>query len=125
MKLIKWLINVWYLITYRLKREKLYIIKAQLSGNGSFIDIRYSLTRPDLLKSKDHIYLIDEESGKKFYLMRLPRYGPIQTKHNKFQHTGILLFRNIDNKIKSGSNFTLVFGKFEVKGIIEQGQGNR
>mgnify|MGYP000939581470 FL=1 len=119
MKLIKWLIKVWYLITYRFKREKLYIIKAQLSGDGSFIDIRYSLTRPDRIKSKEHIYLIEEKSGKKFYLMRLPRYGPIKTKHNKFQHTGILLFRNIENKIKSGSNFTLVFGKFKVKGIIE------
>lgn len=119
MKLIKWLIRVWYLITYKFKSEKLNILKAQLSGDGSFIDIRYSLTRPDLLKSKEPIYLIDEVSGKKYYIMRLPRYGTIQTKHNKSQHTGILLFRNIDNKLKSGSNFTLVFGKFQVKGIVE------
>ena len=125
MKLIKWLIKVWKLITYRFKSEKLYILKAQLSGDGSFIDIRYSLSRPDRIKSKEHIYLIDEKSGKKFYLMRLPRFGAIQTKHKKFQNTGILLFRNIENKIKPGSNFTLVFGKFEVKGIIEQGQGNK
>lgn len=119
MKLIKLILKAWYLITYGFRREKLYILKAQLSGDGSFIDIRYRLTRPDRIRTQGQVYLIDEESGKKYYLMRLPKYGTIQTRHNKFQHTGILLFRNIDNEVKSGSNFTLVFGKFEVKGVID------
>ena len=118
MKVIKWLMKIWYLLTYRFKREKLYIIKAQLSGEGSFIDIRYRLTRPDLVKGREHIYLVDEKSGEKFYLMKLPRYGTIQTKHRRYQHTGILLFRNLENMIKSGSKITLVFGELVVKDII-------
>lgn len=115
---IQWLMKIWDLLTYRFKREKLYIIKAQLSGEGSFIDIRYRITKPDWVKSREHIYLVDEKSEKKFYLMKLPRYGAIQTKHRRYQYTGILLFRNFENTIKSGSKITLVFGKLEVKDII-------
>ncbi|MBD7911218.1 MULTISPECIES: hypothetical protein [Clostridium] len=118
MIIIQWLMKIWYLLTYRFKREKLYIIKAQLSGEGAFIDIRYRITRPDRVKGIENIYLVDEESKKKFYLMKLPRYGAIQTKHRKYQYTGILLFQNFENTIKSGSKITLVFGKLEVKGII-------
>lgn len=115
---IQWVMKIWYLLTYRFKREKLYIIKAQLSGEGSFIDIRYRITRPDRAKNRELIYLVDEKSEKKFYIMKLPRYGAIQTKHRRYQNTGILLFRNLENTIKSGSKITLVFGKLEVRDII-------
>ena len=88
-----------------------------MSGDGSFIDVRYGLKRPDKVKGSESIYLIEEQTGKRFYLMRLPRYGSIQTKHCKYQHSGILLFRNSESMIKSKSKVTLVFGELEVKNI--------
>lgn len=109
--------KILYLFFCRLKKERIYITKAQLCGDGSFINVKYELTRPDKVKGKESIYLIEEQTCKRFYLMRLPRYGLIQTKHNKYQHSGILLFCNSDRTIKSESKVTLVFGKLEAKHI--------
>lgn len=102
---------------YKLRREKIIILKAQLSGDGNFIDIRYRLTRPDKIISKTQVYITDDNTGNKFYVMKLPRYGLMQTKHGKYQNTGILLFRNHNNILKLDSEVTLVFGKLEVKNI--------
>jgi hypothetical protein len=102
---------------YRFKKEKIYIKSAQLSGDGSFIDIRYELTRPDLVNRTEKILLIDEQTKKEFYLMQIQRYGLVKTNHNKYQKSGILLFRNNDNLIKSESTVTLIFGKLKVKNI--------
>lgn len=91
---------------------------AQLCGDGSFINIKYILTRPDKVSGTSQVYLIDEQTCKRFYLMRLPRYGLIQTKHSKHQYSGIFLFRNSDGAIKPESRVTLVFGQLEVKNVL-------
>lgn len=107
----KWLLKIWNIITYRLKKEEIYINRAQLSGDGSFIDIRYHLSRPDKAQGIFEVFLMEEETGKRFELMRFAKFGPIQTKHNKYQNTGVLLFHNHDNVVRPDSMVTLVFGK--------------
>jgi hypothetical protein len=101
----------------RFRRTEIRITQALLSGNNSFIDIRYCLSRPDLVKGKIPIYLIDEITGQKFQLMILPKYGKIRTKHSKYQTTGILLFRNQNGIVKPSSRVTVVFGSLVAKHI--------
>jgi hypothetical protein len=113
----KRLLKIWHVITYRFRKEKIYINQTRLSGNGSFIDIRYHLSRPDKALGRFPVYLIEEETGQRFELMRLTKFGPIQTKHNKYQHTGVLLFRNRDNVLKPNSMVTLIWGKLHTEHI--------
>ncbi|MGE5328492.1 MAG: hypothetical protein ACM3KR_03165 [Deltaproteobacteria bacterium] len=117
MNFIKWLLKIWHVITYKFRKEKVYINQARLSGAGSFIDIRYRLSRPDKAQGRFPVHLIEEETGQRFELMRLTKFGPIQTKHNKYQHTGVLLFRNHDNIVRPNSMVTLVFGKLHTEHI--------
>ncbi|WP_203364224.1 hypothetical protein [Bacillus sp. REN10] len=109
--------RIWYLSIIRLRRRKLEVTAAFLSGNGSFVDVRYRLTRPDKAEGRSHIFLIDEASGEVLPLMVLPKQGAVRTKHKNDQRTGVLLFRNQKHFIKSGSKVTLVFGQFVVKNI--------
>ena len=92
-------------------------MQALLSGNSSFIDIRYKLSRPDKIRGQFPIYLIDEMTGERFELIRLTKYGAIRTKHNKYQPKGILLFYNRNGAIKRGSRITLFFGTLITKNI--------
>ncbi len=121
LKIQKWFLKIffkiWHLITYRFRGDKIHICQAVLSGHGSFVDIRYRLSRPDRAQGRFPVYLVDEATGSRFELMRLPRYGRIRTKHNKYQASGILLFRNRSNIIRTGSRVTLVFGPLRVQHI--------
>ncbi|MGG0277480.1 hypothetical protein [Bacillus rhizoplanae] len=117
MKSLMKLRKIWANAILKFRRAELRITRAQLSGNDSFIDIRYSLSRPDLIKGRIPIYLIDEKNGQKFQLMNLPKLGEIRTKHSKYQTTGILLFRNQNGIVKANSRVTVVFGSLVAKHI--------
>lgn len=105
-----WLKKIWYLFIYRFKKLDLDVLQARLTGDTSFIDIRYIISRPDKLKQNIPIYLIDESNGQRIHLMKLSRYGTIKTKHTKYQSKGVLLFINRNNIIKPHSKVTLVYG---------------
>jgi hypothetical protein len=113
----KWLLKIRHIITCRFKKEEIHIDRAQLSGDGSFIDIRYHLSRPDKVQGVFEVFLMEEETGKRFELMRLAKFGTIQTKHNKYQNIGMLLFHNYNNVVRPDSMVTLVFGKLRAKHI--------
>lgn len=115
MKPPKWLIKIWYLITRRFIRPRIHVIQVLLSGNGSFIDVRYWLSRPEKARGRIPVCLINEVTGERFYLMKLAKFGTIRTRHVKNQQAGILLFRNRNNSIKRGSKITLIYGPFQVK----------
>jgi len=111
------LLKVWYLITYRFRRARVKVTQARLSGDGSFIDIRYLLSRPDQAQGVFPVYLIDKSTGERLELMRLAKFGAIRTKHNKYTNNGVLLFYNRQNIIKSRSRTTLYFGSLVVNDI--------
>lgn len=117
MEIYNWFRKIWHLISYRFKKSKIHINKAVLSGNNNFIDIRYTLSRPDKMKKNISIYLIDETSGNKLNLMKLARFGSIYTTHNKYQNSGMLLFRNSENLITPNSKVTLIYGDLQKKDI--------
>jgi hypothetical protein len=117
LRIIEFVLRLWYCATYKFRKSKISIVKATLSDDGSFIDIRYWLSRPDKADGRLSILLTDAKTGDRFKLMRLTKFGVIQTKHNKYQHMGVLLFYNMGNKIKPGSKVHLFYSPFNVKNI--------
>ena len=109
--------KILYLITCRFRKSEIRIIKAVLSGDGSFVDIRYWLSRPELFTGNIPVSMVCEQTGQRFELMRLPKFGMVRTKHEKRLSTGILLFYNRDRKLCSGSCITLFFGSLCAKNV--------
>lgn len=108
MKPNKWIYKIWYLLTFRFRKARISITSARLSGDGSLIDIRYWLSRPDKLHKNYHFYLLDEVTKEKFYPVNLIKYGTVRTKHGKHTTSGVILFYNRDKKIKVHSKVVLI-----------------
>lgn len=117
MKIYNYLSQLLYLITYRFRRAKIQVNQAILSGDSSFIDIRYWLSRPDKVQGNFPIYIVDESSGRKLGLMSLAKFGFIRSRHSKHQSLGILLFYNQNNIIHHGSQIAIHFGSLIAKDI--------
>lgn len=117
MKIWDFLLRVWYLITFRFRRASVKVTQAMLSGDGSFIDIRYWLSRPDQARGAFPVYLVDKTTGERLELMRIAKFGAIRTKHNKYINKGMLLFYNRQNIIKPRSRTTLFLGSLIVDDI--------
>lgn len=96
----------WFFI-YKFKKPEIHVYEASLSGNGSFVDIRYWISRPDILNAKVAAYLIDEGTGSRLNLMRIAKFGTIRTQYNKRNNTGVLLFDNRKGIVKSNSRVSL------------------
>lgn len=104
-----WIYKIWYMLTFKLRKVRISIISAQLSGDGSLIDIRYRLSRPDKLRKNYNVYLLDETTKEQLYPANFVKFGTIRTKHDKHTTNGVVLFHNRNNIIKAGSKVILVF----------------
>lgn len=107
MKVVRNLLKLWYLLTYRFRKSRITVQQALLSGDNSFIDIRYGLSRPDKINPKSKPYIINEKTQDHLNLLHLAKFGAIQTKLRKGTYTGIMLFYNKDTSIKKGDLITL------------------
>jgi hypothetical protein len=103
---------------YWLRKPEIRIYEASLSGNGSFIDIRYWLSRPDKIDPKGSIFAVHEDTGDKLYLMKIARFGTIRTHHSKLNSSGNLLLFNRNGLVKHGSKLTLRFDDLIAKDIV-------
>lgn len=101
----------------RIKKPQIIVYSARLSGDGNFIDIRYTITRPDANDNNESIYLVEENSKIIHKLARIMRYGTLRTRHNKKIHSGTALFTNTNKSIIHGSKLTLIYGKMIKKNI--------
>jgi len=110
--------RIWSLFYCRFRKNKLVITRAALSGNGSLIDVRYWLSRPDKINPQAKIYLIHPETGTRLGIMNLAKIGPVKTNHTERTETGMVLFRNSNNLIKSGSQVSFILGEQKVDHIL-------
>jgi hypothetical protein len=110
---IKHRINrLWFMLTSKFRRTRIVITSARLSGDGSFVDIRYWLSRPDKLMRNSDVYLLDAATKEKFYTANIRKCGKIRTRHGKYTANGVILFYNRDNIVKKGSKVILAFGSY-------------
>ena len=102
---------------YKFRKPMIHVYRAGLSGNGSFVDIRYWLSRPEIVNPNGAAYLVDNETGTKLHLMKIAKFGTIRIRHSKRKTTGILLFRNQDGLIKQGSMVSVCLDTLVVNNI--------
>lgn len=112
MKLKCWIYKLWYLTTMKLRKARISIISARLSGDGSLIDVRYWISRPDKLRKNYNVVLLDETTKEKLYPSNFVKFGKIRTKHGKTTTNGVVIFYNRNNIIKAGSKVTVIFDSF-------------
>lgn len=117
MKFKKWISNCWYLLSYHFIRPKLIVKQASFSGDGSFIDIRFWLSRPDKIALKTHPYLLTAQN-QKLVLLNIAKFGRIQTKLRKHTNAGMLLFYNTNHTVSSGDYFTLCWDNLKAENIF-------
>lgn len=112
MKLKHWTYKIWYLLTYKLRKPRVLITSARLSGDGSLIDIRYWLSRPDKLQKNYNVHLLSVTNKVKLYPANFVKFGTVKTKHGQNTTNGVVLFYNRNNIIKAGSKVILIFDSF-------------
>ncbi len=119
MGLLKKIKDIVRLCMYGLRKPRLIINEALLSGDGSFVDVRYWISRPDKLNPRGAVYLVDERSGKRLYLMSIAKFGTIRTRHSKRKTTGVLLFYNKDKIVASGAMVSLCLDMLTAAAKVE------
>lgn len=105
------------MLTYRFRKPQIRISSVSLSGDGSFVDVRYWLSRPDKAQGRFPVYLVNEATKEKLGLMRFTKHGAIRTRHGRHQAGGVMLFFNRNGSVRSGSSVTLFFGPLRAGNI--------
>jgi len=117
-KLLNFLKRLLMMLRYGFRRNRIMVTQAVLCGKGSFVDIRYWLTRPDKISPQTKIYLIHQETGTHLEVMKLARIGPLKTNHAVLaNNTGTALFRNRNDLVRPGSKVSLVLGNLRTDNI--------
>lgn len=101
-------------IILRFKKQSISVISASISADGSLIDIRYFLTRPDKVNKDENILLIEESTNLNLEVARATKNG---MQNNRRNYNGMLLFNNKNNHVRHGSMVTLVFSGIKVEHI--------
>ena len=114
------LINLLRRVYYRLRKPEIRVYEAKLSGDGNLIDIRYWLSRPQLFRPDVAVFLTHDDTGEDFFVLQIPKFGPVMTKHAKHQNAGNLLFYNKNGIVECGSKVTLHLGAVSIGGIVVQ-----
>jgi hypothetical protein len=112
----RYISKLWYLLTYRLIRPKMLVTQAFFSGDESFIDVRYWLSRPDKIDPKSNPYLLTA-SGQKLVLMHFTKLGVIKSKMQKHTNTGIMLFYNKNHTVNKGDRVKLYWNGMMTENI--------
>ncbi|MCX7745933.1 MAG: hypothetical protein N2645_03435 [Clostridia bacterium] len=110
MKIIHALLRIRLLNTYRLKKQRIFVDKALLSKNGNFIDVRYRLSRPDKCTKETAVFMVDEETGQKLYLVNFVQFDRIKKKYAGKVCNDVFLFYNRGGVVRKGSKVSLFLG---------------
>lgn len=116
-RILNMLKRLWLKLRYCFIREQIVVTGAFLSGDGSFVAIRYWLSRPDKISPQTRCYLIHQETGRRLEIMRLTKIGFIKTNHATLAKNGNILFRNQGNIITPGSKVSFVMGSLKIGNI--------
>lgn len=109
--------ELWLRFFYFFIRQQLVVTRAFLTGDGSFVAIRYRLTRPDKISPRTRCCLIHQNTGTRLEIMKLAKIGCIKTNHTTLAKNGNVLFWNRDNIVTPGSKVIFVMGNLKVDNI--------
>lgn len=97
-------------------------VQLQLAASREFVGLRFRMIGSDEFNPKvTEIYLVDESTGEKFFVVRLQRIGRMaefRVPGEKGLHH--IMFRNQEGKLKIGSRVTVVVGSAHQEHLLVQ-----
>jgi hypothetical protein len=100
-------------LSFYFRKSRIHVSRAMLSNCNSSIDVRYWLTRPDKVKDSIPIYIVKKDTGEKFFLEKIIKYGETKTRHKVYNSMGALVFTNSNHALKSGEKVILCYGNLK------------
>ncbi len=99
---------------------RIEVVYCRLAPSNDFVDVRFRIYGADRFDpDPSSTYLIDEETGEKYYLMLLQRIGRLTEIRNPEETVAhSIMFRNIDRKLKPGARVTLVAGGMRQEHVV-------
>jgi hypothetical protein len=102
------------------REARLEISSSRIEANDAFVEVRFRVTgaaAPDPATAVT--YLLDEESGERFYTMKLQRAGKIpEGEEGGPAHS--VLFKNRDGILRPGSKVVLVVGTLRKEHVLKE-----
>ncbi|HEX9136198.1 MAG TPA: hypothetical protein VF905_04530 [Nitrospirota bacterium] len=97
-------------------------VQLRLAANREFVGVQFRMIGADGFNPEvTEIYLVDESTGEKFYVVRLQRIGRMaefRVPGEKDLHH--IMFRNQEGKLKIGSRVTVVVGSAHQEHLLVQ-----
>jgi hypothetical protein len=100
------------------------VVSLRRTAAGHMLDFRFRIIDPEkaaaLLRRQDNAYLIDQASGKKLAVPRMPKVGALRPSAVKPEAGRIyfILFNNTGDLVQSGNKVTIVSGDFKADHLV-------
>lgn len=100
------------------------VVSLRRTAAGHMLDFRFRVVDPEkaaaLLRRQDNAYLIDQSSGKKLAVPRMPKVGALRPSALKPEAGRIyfILFNNTGDLVQSGNRVTIVSGDFRAEHLV-------
>ena len=100
------------------------IVSLRRTAAGHLLDFRFRVNDPEkavaLLRRQANAYLIDQTSGKKLAVPRMPKVGALRTSAVKPEAGRIyfILFNNTGDLVQPGTRVTIVIGDFKAEHLV-------
>jgi len=100
------------------------VLSLRLSAAGYMLDLRYRVTDPErastLMNPELRPHLIDQKTGAKLAVPRMPKVGPLRQTAEKLttDRTYFFVFANPGRFLKTGDTVTLALGDHRVENLV-------
>jgi hypothetical protein len=100
------------------------VVSLRRTAAGHMLDFRFRVIDSEkagaLLGRQSNAYLIDQTSGKKLAVPRMPKVGALRTSAIKPEAGRIyfILFNNTGDLVQSGNKVTIVSGDFKAEHLV-------
>ena len=100
---------------------ELEVVKLIIAGDGTLLVLRYRLGGVAQVQADEHdSYLMNPETGEKFYVLGVARIGTLATKDPGASKTSFILVQNSERKIKLGDRVTVVIAGAKQENVLVQ-----
>ena len=98
---------------------ELEVVKLIIAGGGTLLDLRYRLAGVAQVQADEHdSYVMNPETGEKFYVMGVARIGTLATKDPGASKISFLLVQNSERKVKLGDRVTVVVAGAKQENVL-------
>ncbi|MFT8315371.1 MAG: hypothetical protein ABF633_14155 [Clostridium sp.] len=110
--------SIYYYHYWLPRKHPFEITGCVLTADDNIINISFKINRTGYIaKTPQEIYIIDEATGIKFYLLSLPKFGKMITKKGHRGKYGYMMFVNVGNVVNHSSKITVTISDFQQRHV--------